>query len=161
MGEKLQTLSDGSKPRNNAVDAHVAQQIIRYMLDNFDETVSLQCVAAHFGYEVCYFSKLFKRLMGAPYMQYRNRIRVEIAIIFLRGTDKTVTEVAGACGFSTVRNFNRVFRNVTGVTPSEARNMSEEEFSKAIEIPERQRIIRQIIQRQFAVSKKREAEEIK
>lgn len=151
---KTQTPGAVFGPCNNAVDACIAEEIIQYMLDNFDETVSLQSVAAHFGYEACYFSRLFKRLMGVPYMQYRNRIRVEIAIAFLRRTDEAVTDVAGFCGFSTVRNFNRVFRNVTGVTPSEVRNMSEEDCLKILTIPERQRIVREIIRRQFAASKK-------
>ena len=30
---------------------------------------------------------------------------------------RTVTDVVTHCGFSTVRNFNRVFREVTGYTP--------------------------------------------
>lgn len=154
MSEKPQTPGAVFSPRNNAIDAGIAEEIVRYMLDNFDETVSLQSVATHFGYEACYFSRLFKRLLGVPYMQYRNRIRVEIAITFLRRTDKAVTDVAGFCGFSTVRNFNRVFRNVTGVTPSEVRNMPEEACLKILTIPERQRIVREIIQQQFEASKK-------
>lgn len=154
MGLAPQEMENGAWIHSNGADARIAEQIVRYMLDHFDDTVSLQCVAGHFGYEVCYFSKLFKRLLGVSYMQYRNRIRSEIAIIFLRSTDKTVTEVAGCCGFSTVRNFNRVFRSVTGATPSQVRSMSEEVLADTVGIPEKQQMVRTIIQQQFAVTKR-------
>lgn len=156
MREKPQATDSGSNSRNNAHDAHVAEQIIRYMVDYFDEIVSLQCVAAHFGYEVCYFSKLFKKLLGVSYMQFRNRIRVEIAIVFLRYTDKAVTEVAGCCGFSTIRNFNRVFHDVTGATPSEVRLMPDKVYTKTIKIPAEQMYVREIVQKKFAILTKQE-----
>ena len=63
-------------------------------------------------------------------MVYRNRIRVEIAILFLRTTTKSISDITWHCGFSTVRNFNRVFRNVTGFAPSEVRNMTSDDFEK-------------------------------
>ena len=41
-------------------------------------------------------------------------------------TDKPVTDIAFECGFMSQRNFNRVFREITGMTPSEFRERSKE-----------------------------------
>lgn len=70
------------------------------------------------GYSASHFSKLFKKVSGMTFSDYLNVIRVEQAIAMMREDPKrTVTDVATHCGFSTVRNFNRVFREVTGYTP--------------------------------------------
>lgn len=139
-----------SAARNNAVNDQIAEQIVHYMLNNFDESISLQQVAEHFGYESCYFSKLFRRLLGDSYMVYRNRIRIEIAILFLRTTKKSISDITWHCGFSTVRNFNRVFHNVTGYTPSEVREMSGDDFEKLMDLSEKQVSVRRIVQRKFS-----------
>ena len=136
--------------RNNTANDKVTEQIIHYMLNNFDESISLQQVAEHFGYEACYFSKLFRRLLGDSYMVYRNRIRVEIAILFLRTTTKSISDITWHCGFSTVRNFNRVFRNVAGFAPSEVRNMTHDEFEKYMYISDKQVSVRKIVQQEFS-----------
>ena len=70
------------------------------------------------GYSASHFSKLFKKVSGMTFSDYLNVIRVEQAIAMMREHPKrTVTDVAIQCGFSTVRNFNRVFHLVTGYTP--------------------------------------------
>jgi len=53
------------------------------------------------------------------FSEYLNIIKVENAILLLReNSDITMTEVCVKCGFSTVRNFNRVFKSTTGYCPS-------------------------------------------
>lgn len=65
-----------------------------------------------------YFSKLFHSLAGTTFSQYLNYVKVEHAIEMLQSDRNfTMTEIAIACGFSTIRNFNRVFKTLTGYTP--------------------------------------------
>lgn len=65
-----------------------------------------------------YFSKLFHGLAGMTFSQYLNHVKVEHAIGLLRSDrTSTITEIGIACGFGTIRNFNRVFKSVTGYTP--------------------------------------------
>lgn len=65
-----------------------------------------------------YFSKFFKKIAGMTFSQYLNRVKIEKAIILLRRNDGlTVTEIALSCGFNTIRNFNRIFKEITGYTP--------------------------------------------
>ena len=40
---------------------------------------------------------------------------------YLRGSDMSITEIAGRCGFNNIANFNRSFRMVAHVTPREYR----------------------------------------
>ena len=50
-----------------------------------------------------------------------NRYRVQHACRLLRSTGDSITAIALQSGFSTIRNFNRAFREETGMTPREYR----------------------------------------
>lgn len=66
-----------------------------------------------------YFSRFFKNLSGMTFSQYLNIIRLEKAIQMLnRNTEHlSITQIASSCGFDTIRHFNRVFKEFTGLSP--------------------------------------------
>lgn len=101
--------------------AQIQMAIVRYMEQEYSQPTTLQKAADYFGYEPCYFSKLFKRLMGMTFLQYRNRLRVIRAVELLRCTDISVTDISGRCGFDSPRTFNRAFRDAMSRTPLEVR----------------------------------------
>jgi len=68
------------------------------------------------------FSRFFKRRVGKTYVEYVNRWRVAIACRSMVEAGVTITEAAFAAGFESISNFNRRFRAVKGVSPSEFRN---------------------------------------
>ena len=66
-----------------------------------------------------YFSRYFKKMSGLTFSQYLNVLRVEKAIELLTGQEQlTMTDVMSRCGFNTLRNFNRVFKEITGFAPT-------------------------------------------
>ena len=69
------------------------------------------------GYSASHFSKIFKKLTGMRFSEYINIIKVENAIMLLRNKNATITSISRKCGFTTIRNFNRVFKSITGYTP--------------------------------------------
>lgn len=82
-------------------------------------TITFEEAAQYSGYSASHFSKVFKKLSGMNFSEYLNIIKVENAIMLLRENSNTaVTSICEKCGFSTVRNFNRVFKKITGYSPS-------------------------------------------
>lgn len=70
------------------------------------------------GYSPSHFSKMFKTLSGMNFSDYLNIIKIENAIAMLQRQEAvSITSVSRACGFTTIRNFNRVFRLLTGFSP--------------------------------------------
>lgn len=66
-----------------------------------------------------YFSRFFKKVSGMTFSQYLNIVRVGRAIDILAvSPDITMASLMTECGFNTLRNFNRVFKSVTGYSPS-------------------------------------------
>lgn len=76
--------------------------------------------AARFmGLSEAYFSRTFKRFAGVTFSQYLNHVRVSKAIDLLQsGTQPLTSQIAEQCGFGTLRHFNRVFKELTGHTPT-------------------------------------------
>ena len=51
-------------------------------------------------------------------MRYLNCVRVENAVALLESSEYSVTEISDRCGFDTIRNFNRIFKILTGYSPT-------------------------------------------
>lgn len=81
-----------------------------YSFITFEDAVSYS------GYSASHFSKIFKAFTGMTFSEYLNVIKIENAIILLK-ENLTMTTISQKCGFSTIRNFNRVFKKITGCTP--------------------------------------------
>ena len=64
-----------------------------------------------------YFSRFFRKVSGMTFSQYLNHIRVNKAIDLIRQGKLSITQISAECGFDTIRNFNRVFRQITSYTP--------------------------------------------
>ena len=63
-----------------------------------------------------------KQTMGITPQDLMKEARIKRACQLLRETDKTVSEVAYACGFTDPKYFSRCFRQSVGMSPSEYKN---------------------------------------
>ena len=86
-----------------------------------DESICLQEIAKNIGISPCYFSRCFKMYSGYQLAEYINRKRVKKADKMLKETDKKITDISMECGYGSLRNFNRVYKEITGNTPQQMR----------------------------------------
>ena len=93
-------------------------QILNYIEQNHTENITLKGMAEELGYEPHYLSRYFHRYIPMHFSQYVNWCRIYTAQNLLNQTDLSVTEVALQSGFQSIRNFNRVYRELTGTTPT-------------------------------------------
>ena len=70
-----------------------------------------------------HYSAMFKRIMGVSPWRYFLELRVNLAIKYLTDPEINykITKISSLCGFNNTVNFNKVFRSITGKTPSEYR----------------------------------------
>ena len=98
--------------------------ITRYkqLLNHIDleyEHIAYQNAVQFMNMSDAYFSRYFKRQAGMTFSQYLNVVRIEKAVQLLDSAPTMkITDVMLRCGFNTIRSFNRVFREVTGFTPT-------------------------------------------
>ena len=72
-----------------------------------------------------HFRRVFSTYMKMGPLEYINLVRVQTACNYLKNTDESMADIAGKCGFTTLSTFNRNFKQVTGVSPSEWRKRPE------------------------------------
>ncbi len=92
-----------------------------YIQNNFTKDIKLKTIAKEFGYDYSYISSFFNRNFGMDFSSFVNSYRVRYAESLLEKTDLTITEVAMKSGFTTIRNFNLVFKEIAGMTPGKYR----------------------------------------
>ena len=94
-------------------------QILDYVTDHYAQDISLHQISELFGYEYHYLSRILNRDYKIRFKDFLNQYRVSLAIKLLHQSEKSVTDIAMECGFQSIRNFNHVFKCVTGKSPSE------------------------------------------
>ncbi len=99
-----------------------------YMRSRFDEKITLRTLADLTGYTPNYFHRLFTEIMGATPQKYLTDIRIGHAKNLLAGTQKSLSEIAYECGFSSQSHFNTQFRKATLLTPYEYRKSKVSEY---------------------------------
>lgn len=99
----------------------IRENIESYIREHYGAGLSMQDVARAMSYSDAYFCKLFKQLFKVNFSAWLNEFRVEKAKEMLTSTRLSVREVSEACGYSDANYFARVFKRITGKTPSEYR----------------------------------------
>lgn len=97
--------------------AHRMRSAVAYLHHHFREPLTLAGVAGSTNLSPNYFSELFHRTTGQPFQRYLQDLRLRFARSLLSASELPITEIAYACGFSSLSHFERSFRLSTGVSP--------------------------------------------
>ena len=94
------------------------------MQNDLTKEIDLHRIASdnHVGY--AYFRKMFKKYMGISPLKYHLNLRVLKSKELLLTSDKSVNEISDELGFNSVYYFSRLFKNKTGVSPTQFRKQN-------------------------------------
>ncbi len=93
------------------------QQAIFYLRSHFTEDPTLESLAKMLHYHPKHFCSLFRKEVGLTYSEYLTKLKVTYAKTLLHITDLGMEHVCSSCGFGSMVNFRRVFKESTGQTP--------------------------------------------
>jgi AraC-like DNA-binding protein len=108
-------------PAVGFVDRERIDRICRYIAENSTQPIVLTQAASAAHMSVPAFTRFFRKSTGKTFVEYLTELRIGAACRLLVETDRSVTQVCYATGFSNISNFNRRFRKLKGVTPMEFR----------------------------------------
>lgn len=125
----LQTLSNSKGNRILSSASHTysisdteglrMNDVYRYTMEHYTEHIRLDQIAAVAHLTVQAFCRYFKKHTRKTYIRFLNEIRISEACKKMMGSAAVaISSVAYECGFSSPVSFNRVFKQVTGVSPS-------------------------------------------
>src|SRR5436309_5123574 len=87
------------------------------------------------GTSEAHFARSFKEAFGVPPHRYLLTRRIERAKALLRDSDAPIIEIAFQTGWNSLGTFGRVFRDVTGVSPSELRAREQASAHELDQVP--------------------------
>lgn len=116
----MRLLSDADK---DVVYGNYSNYIMKYVNENYMNHITLSEIANTLGYSLPYLSQKFKNDTGISFNNYLQKVRIEQSCRLLANTDKKIIEVAQLSGYDDIKFFNKVFRKILNVTPSEFKRM--------------------------------------
>lgn len=94
--------------------------ICNYIKENFKNELTLEDVANYANLTPQAFCRYFKKHCGVTFVSYLNRIRIkEVCNQLNEDHLESVSFIAYNCGFNSITNFNRVFKQIRGCNPKE------------------------------------------
>ncbi|MFG2943454.1 AraC family transcriptional regulator [Streptomyces sp. NPDC048282] len=111
----------GYTPAPSSTVSDRIDAVCRHLQQIHTEPVHLADVAALVHMSPTSFSRFFRRAMGRTLTDHVNQLRVETACSLLTGTAWPVMEIATRSGYQNLSNFNRRFRELKGLRPTQYR----------------------------------------
>ncbi|MEG1874309.1 MAG: AraC family transcriptional regulator [Angelakisella sp.] len=109
----------GLEEIENRHGADFSREVLIYIQQNYLSEITIDSVAANFGYSKSRFSHLFSELFGYTFCQYLNVLRCRYAAAQIINENASLIDAAMSAGFQNIRTFYRNFHQVFGVTPSQ------------------------------------------
>lgn len=101
-------------------------QINEYIMNNYNQPISLKSLADTLYLSEGYLSRYFKKIYNMSFSAYLRQVRLSHAMSELLYTDKAILQIALDNGFSSISFFNKVFKEEYGKSPSHIRNSAKE-----------------------------------
>lgn len=109
-------------PINNKTESDRMNKIYHYVMKNFRHKVSLEEVAELINMTPTSFSRYFKSRVNKSFSDFLKELRIDYARKLLNENKFSINSVSYDSGYTTISNFNKQFKEVTGKTPLQYRN---------------------------------------
>jgi xylan 1,4-beta-xylosidase len=131
---KMYFAEEGEKREINIKEMDRIRKVLFYVHDHFTEDINLQEIADMVYWSKGHLSREFQKQIGVKFSDYLRNLRLNKAAYMLRTTQKSVTEIALACGFVNTNTMIVNFHNEYHETPGAYQKKHSEELDKYNEV---------------------------
>jgi AraC-like DNA-binding protein len=117
-------------------DSGPMQKALKFISLNFQHNISIKDLLETTNMSISSFYATFKQTYRMPFKDYLLKIRVGYACKLLTDESQNISGIAYESGFGNISNFNRQFKNIKGITPSQFRKQIKGIESKHHELAE-------------------------
>lgn len=114
--------SEGYINMFNRNDISRIHKVYEFVMSNYDKNISLQQIATIANMTPTAFCKYFKSKTKKTFSDFVNEVRIGKACELLLDDQLSISEVCYESGFTTVNNFNKKFKEVIKLNPTQYRN---------------------------------------
>jgi len=109
-----------AQPKNQTADERI-KSIVVFIRKNLDKSLSTNFLAAQCFLSADHFERIFKKEMNSTPLEYVKKVKIEAAEIMLAVRNMLVKDISYTLAFGSPSYFNKVFKSITGMTPSDYR----------------------------------------
>jgi AraC-like DNA-binding protein len=117
--------SSGIYNEFDEVDGKKLADVYRFTMSEYHRKIQLDEVANVANMTTNSFCRYFKKRTRKSYIDFLTEIRIGQARKFLQENDLSISQICFEVGFNNLSNFNRKFREVCAITPTEFRKLQE------------------------------------
>ena len=121
ISELKEEVSLGSEHQLSRSDS-AAMRIIKYINENYREHITLDVLSRLFFASKPTIINQFNAITNSSPINYLLQVRINHAKQMLSNTNKTISEISDACGFSSPNYFSLIFKKKMHMSPSDYRN---------------------------------------
>lgn len=92
-------------------------RVVEILHSGFADSLTTTEIAAQVGVHPFHLSRVFRRFYRQSLGEYANRLRVEAACRRMSEPEARLADIAIGVGFADQSHFNRIFKQITGMTP--------------------------------------------
>lgn len=92
-------------------------KVFEYSITNFRETIALETVARMIHMSKPAFCRFFKKSTGKAYFDFLKELRIGYSCKLLQESNMSVIQICYECGYESISNFNRQFKELIHLTP--------------------------------------------
>lgn len=113
---RMQDTNESSKRSKYYFD-----NVIKFMKEHYKQDIKLDDLASMTFLSRNYFCSCFKECTGLTVLEYIQKLRIEEACKLLKNKELRISDVAASIGYIDIKFFNKLFKKITGKSPSEYR----------------------------------------
>ena len=113
-----------SFPKKGSQEDPLVEAIKQYLAQHITDTVRIENICDEFDYSRSYLNKRFRMETGSSLASYITSAKIEEAKRLIRESDLNFAQISEYLSFDNPQYFSRVFHKVTGMTPTEFKNLA-------------------------------------
>jgi len=121
FGKHLSLIANQLATQSAESEPPMIRRAKAYVAGHHADPLRLREIATAMHVSTFYFCKMFKKATGLTFTDYLGRVRVEKTKNLLTNPHLRISEIAYSVGFQSLTHFNRVFRELTGESPTNYR----------------------------------------
>ena len=108
----------------NDIEGKRMQDVFEYTMSNYTQDISLESVSDVANMTKNAFCKYFKKRTNKTYFRFLNELRIEHASkLLLDESEYSIAEISEYSGFNNISNFNRQFKSIKNMSPTQLKKM--------------------------------------
>lgn len=127
LGQRILSAYPGELSSQETSQYKSARQIAEaciYISQNCSNPLTLENVSLSLGISKSYFAHLFKNYTKMTFIDFLTTERIKKSESLFINSQKKIIDIAFECGFTSISSFNRAFKKIKGISPTEFRKIS-------------------------------------